>query len=126
MKFVLVPILIALVFVQTFSKWLVVMDYNLNKDFIAQNLCVNKAKPKLHCNGKCQMMKKLAEEEKQNSTSNTSNTIKIKVQETVFCDKINKPTFPQLTYAAPSYNEEPALLKYTSPISSIFHPPALG
>ena len=38
-------------------------DYYTNTSKYAKN-CVNKAKPKMHCNGKCQMMKKLQQEEK--------------------------------------------------------------
>jgi hypothetical protein len=125
MKFVLVPAFMLLMFAQTFSKWVVVMEYNLNQDFIAKNLCINKTKPKLHCNGKCQMMKKLAEEEKQNSSSNNNN-MKIKVQELVCCNEMNKPGLPSPTCARLSYNEEPPLLKHDSLIGSIFHPPALG
>src|SRR5262245_61157718 len=49
---------------QTFSRFFIVMDYQLNKEYIAKNLCVNKEKPKMQCNGKCHMMKKLAQEEK--------------------------------------------------------------
>lgn len=126
MKLVLVPILIILVLTQTFSKWLVVVEYNINKDFISKNLCINKVKPKMHCNGKCQMMKRLAEEEKQNSSNNTNNSSKTKVQELVFSDEMNQLTFPLLTYITLSYNEEPPVLKHNSPVSSIFHPPTLG
>ena len=126
MKFILVPILIALVFTQTFSKWLVVMEYKLNKDFITKNLCINKAKPKLHCNGKCQMMKRLAEEEKQNSENSTTNSFKIKIHELVLSDEIFRPVLPSPAIIVTSYNEEPPILKHTSPVASIFHPPALG
>ena len=48
---------------QTFSKSFIVADYYMNTGAFAKN-CVNKAKPKMHCNGKCQMMKKLKEQEK--------------------------------------------------------------
>jgi hypothetical protein len=48
---------------QTFNKAIIVLDYNTNTKSYAAN-CENKAKPKMHCNGKCQMMKKLKEEEK--------------------------------------------------------------
>ena len=109
---------------QTFSKWVVVIDYNLNRNYIARNLCINKTKPKLHCNGKCQMMKKLAEEENQNSSNNSST--RSKVQELLFTDEINKPTLPVISYITLFYNEEPPLLKHDSPFASIFHPPALG
>lgn len=48
---------------QTFSAPFIMLDYYANTAAYAKN-CVNKAKPKMHCNGKCQMMKKMAEEEK--------------------------------------------------------------
>jgi hypothetical protein len=126
MKFIVIPILMLLVLAQAFSKWLVVAEYRMNRDFIAKNLCINKARPKLRCNGKCQMMKRLAEEEKQNSRDNTNNTAKVSTNEVLFCDDVNKPTFPLLTYIITTYNEEPFLFKPDSPISSVFHPPAIG
>ena len=36
-----------------------VIDYLLNKDYIAKNLCINKDKPKSCCKGKCHMVKQL-------------------------------------------------------------------
>jgi hypothetical protein len=57
-------ILLLLAFaIQTFSGGFVVLNYYTNTAAFAKN-CVNKAKPKMHCNGKCQMMKKMQEEEK--------------------------------------------------------------
>lgn len=126
MKFILVPILMLLMLAQTFSKWAVVIEYNLNRNYVAKNLCINKVKPKLHCNGKCQMMKKLAEEEKQNSSSNTNSNIKIKIQEQLFSNKMNKLALPVVAFITLSYNEEQPLLKHNAPAASIFHPPALG
>ena len=37
-----------------------VIDYAINYDYITEVLCINKAKPELHCNGKCHLMKELA------------------------------------------------------------------
>ena len=48
---------------QTFSKAFIVVDYLTNTSSYAKN-CENKARPKMHCNGKCQMMKKLQQQEK--------------------------------------------------------------
>jgi hypothetical protein len=48
---------------QTFSKVLIMAEYQLNKDYIAKNLCVNRNKPKMHCNGRCHLMKKIKQEE---------------------------------------------------------------
>ena len=35
------------------------VDYAINKEYIAKNLCENRNKPKLNCNGKCHLMKQL-------------------------------------------------------------------
>ncbi|MGC4100411.1 hypothetical protein [Ferruginibacter sp.] len=48
---------------QTFTGSLIRLDYYANTAAYAKN-CINKARPKLHCNGKCQAMKKMQEEEK--------------------------------------------------------------
>ena len=72
--------MIALVFLlafamQTFSRAFIVFDYFMNTKSFAKN-CENKARPKMHCNGKCQMMKKLKQEEKkdeQNSERRSAN-----------------------------------------------------
>jgi hypothetical protein len=37
-----------------------VLDYVVNYEYITKVLCINKAKPKLQCNGKCHLMKELA------------------------------------------------------------------
>jgi len=64
---------------QTFSSPFVLLDYYLNTAAYAKN-CINKAKLKLHCNGKCQMMKKMREEERKEQQSNERNT-EYKVQQ---------------------------------------------
>lgn len=54
-----------------------VLDYIINYDYIANVLCVNKAKPQLQCNGKCHLMKELAKEsenEKPLSTDKKDNS----------------------------------------------------
>jgi hypothetical protein len=53
---------LAVFLAQTFSKGVIIADYYTYTAVYAQN-CVNKARPKMHCNGKCQMMKKLKQEE---------------------------------------------------------------
>jgi hypothetical protein len=50
-------------FTQQLGKVVIVADYYANTSQYAKN-CINKSRPKLHCNGKCQMMKKIQEAEK--------------------------------------------------------------
>lgn len=51
---------------QTFRQVAIVGGYYTDTNAYAQN-CINKAKPQLHCNGKCQLMKKLKQEEKKDA-----------------------------------------------------------
>lgn len=47
---------------QSLNKALIVFDYYTNTATFAEK-CENKDRPAMHCNGKCQMMKKLKQEE---------------------------------------------------------------
>jgi len=48
---------------QTFGNNLFLLEYQVNKSRFAKN-CVNKARPQMHCNGQCQLMKKIKQEQK--------------------------------------------------------------
>lgn len=63
LKYLIIILLLAFT-AQTFSKIFIVAGYYANTAAYAKN-CENKAKPKMNCNGKCQVMKKLQQEEKQ-------------------------------------------------------------
>ncbi|MEX6626594.1 hypothetical protein [Tenacibaculum salmonis] len=39
------------------------VEYAINYDYISKVLCINKDKPTLQCNGKCQLMLKIAEQQ---------------------------------------------------------------
>jgi hypothetical protein len=58
--------LLLIIMMQSFSRWVIVIEYELNKGFIIKTLCINKGLPQMHCNGKCQVMKKLAEDAERN------------------------------------------------------------
>jgi len=48
---------------QTFNRSLLFMSYYASPTAFAEK-CINKARPMMHCNGKCQVMKKIQEEER--------------------------------------------------------------
>lgn len=49
------------------------IDYALNKEYIAKNLCENRNKPKMNCNGKCHLMKQVQKASSEdNSPANNS------------------------------------------------------
>lgn len=65
-----------------------ITNYQLNIDQITEQFCVNKDKPKMHCNGKCHLMKKLSNYG-QNVTKSTipykRNTNHLRNMELIFC-----------------------------------------
>ena len=73
MKIIVIPILMLLIATQAFSKWVMLLDFKWNKDYIAQNLCENKAKPMLKCEGKCHLKKMMAEEEQDTNPRTITN-----------------------------------------------------
>ena len=64
-------LLILLVLLQTFSREVLVVDFTLHRATITARFCVNKARPQLHCDGKCYFAKKLKQqEERENKAPN--------------------------------------------------------
>jgi hypothetical protein len=122
MKFIAVPILILLVMSQTFSHWFVVMGFKLNQDYIAKNLCENRYRPKLHCNGNCVLMKKLKQQEKEEQKSPV--TLKLDISAVIISSRsffsVSLANFSKdipYTYFISSDGEEIRMPR------SFFHPP---
>jgi hypothetical protein len=111
-----------LLLTQTFSKWLMVAEYNINKEYIAKNLCENRNKPALHCNGKCQLMKKMSAEE--NQPLNSSGNVIVKVPFSEVWLPHTAITISSLSTSTNSIYDDFYLLKKSSPfLSQIFRPP---
>src|SRR5690348_16284461 len=72
MKFISVTILLICLIAATFSQWLLIACFDLNKNYIAKELCVNKNNPSAHCNGHCYLNKELNNEEKSSNPLNRS------------------------------------------------------
>ncbi|MFA4869100.1 MAG: hypothetical protein WC623_12915 [Pedobacter sp.] len=73
------PVSILLLFsllITNFSNLFLFAGFELNRNYIATELCMNKSKPELHCNGQCFLMKKLKQaqekEEKKDRQSQMS------------------------------------------------------
>ena len=118
-------LLLALVSVKTLLVPVVYLDFELRKDYIIKNLCENRFKPQLKCNGSCYLAKKLHKIAEDNATKETQKqgqAIK-KIMEEVFeatplfsCDLMNKKQSEKFTYFY-------QLSNYQSFIFSFFHPP---
>lgn len=57
--------LLALLMVRVMVIPMIFLDYELRKDYIIQNYCVNKNRPELHCDGKCYLAKQIKTAEQQ-------------------------------------------------------------
>lgn len=64
LKYVALILVFLGLLVQSFNKLFIVLDFRLNRSYIARNLCVNRDKPQMHCNGKCHFMKVMKQEQK--------------------------------------------------------------
>lgn len=115
-------ILFAAFLAQTFSKSFVIADYYTNTSKYARN-CENKARPKMHCNGKCQMMKKLQQEEKkdqQNPERKSENKNEITLFSKSFFAIVNRTYKEPVAKTVISQISNSYTYSYTN---SIFHPP---
>ena len=102
----------------TFNKAIILLDYNLNKNFIATSLCENRDKPKCCCQGKCYLKKQLQKDEPGKSTSSAA---KEKVDFVWFCEEniINYTGFFECNRFFGNYSEK----QYAALLSPVFHPP---
>ncbi len=100
------------------------MSFNLNRDYIAKNLCENRYRPVLKCNGNCVLMKKMKQEEKQEQ--NSPAPVKLEISSVVLSSRSYFATAEMPAFVS--------IIPYTNvgnsgkPIdrtASIFHPPSV-
>lgn len=104
---------------------LLYLDFEIRRDYIAANLCINKNRPKLNCNGKCYLAKKLKaleEQEKKQAEQNLLHkVIDTSADSQVYTFRLQPQTFSPI--------ENVSLFRYESPyaarlaVDDIFHPP---
>lgn len=114
--------LTALFFVEAFHSIFLVADYYVNTQTYAVN-CVNKNKPQMHCNGKCQLSKKIQQESKKDQ-DNPERKLSDK-NETVLSSKSFAPSLP-LVLISDISDDQQIFIPNTHSINccfDIFHPP---
>lgn len=109
---------------QLSGRYMVMFEFYLNQAYVAQNLCVNKDKPQLHCNGKCHLRKQLNEEERRdqnNPERRAENKAEIFYDASfAIADITPAYTILDVTYNSPDCIGKPIDQTYT-----IFHPPGV-
>ena len=105
------------------ARYCVFLGFSLNSSYITSEICENRSKPEVHCNGKCYLMKKLKQVEENESRGSSDKMAK------AFEHELIVPAIPfQLEHVipeqiegsaniadAPGYDQEFVVL--------FFHPP---
>jgi hypothetical protein len=105
-----------------FQRFVVFAGFEMNRNYIAANLCVNKNKPWLHCNGKCYFMRKIHEAE-QKQANDDRQSQKNLLQDSFYTTVTVIKFHSHLLQVIPIPNNRFALPQAQS---AIFHPPQLG
>jgi hypothetical protein len=71
--------LLAITALSVFGQGVLVVRYYINKQYIAAELCENRARPMLHCEGKCVLARKLQEADRQEQQQGIVKTEKFEV-----------------------------------------------
>lgn len=109
---------------QSLMKLGITTWYELNKNYVADVLCINKDKPELHCNGKCYLNKQLKKADNTESNKDQPPVSK-KIEITEFL--VNNLWSYNTQHVVGTTNILAGY--YTAPISylfvqPIFHPPS--
>lgn len=101
------------------------VDYAINYDYISNVLCVNKAKPALHCNGKCHLMKELSKaSENDDKPSSSDKKQSTNTLNDLFVENLVDYSFQTFATAKTSVCKDSYTNLYAQfNFRSIFHPP---
>lgn len=108
------------ILMQNFTKVYILLNFQVNRDYIAKNLCVKKNEVNNCCKGKCQLQKQLEKDEKKHSSPN--NTVKEKTETELFTQ--TSLTLGLKIYTLVNTIHTMYLCMVTKDIiNSLFHPP---
>jgi hypothetical protein len=113
-------LLLLTILVQTCDKLLIIADFYANQDYISRFLCENRARPEMHCCGKCVLRKKLAQQQKGNADNQERRAetgVQVVSSRTFFPELQFFPSYSFLDYGA----YRPGTLMDRP--SRCFHPP---
>jgi hypothetical protein len=80
--------LVLTLYSQLMVKVGVIATWKFNQNYIAQNLCINRDKPEMECNGKCHLQKQLKSVEN-NQTKETNASLPLKLKNLKTDDFVN-------------------------------------
>ena len=101
------------------------LEYIVNYDYIVKELCENKEKPALKCNGKCHLMKELAKtaEDDKNTSSDKKQNVKQEIEVLFYQDFKSLSCSNSYVFTNNKINSVYQNLYALTEIQSTFHPP---
>lgn len=101
------------------------LEYIVNYDYILKELCENKEKPALKCNGKCHLMKELAKtvEDDKNTSSDKKQNVKQEIEVLFYQDFKSLSCSNSYVFTNNKINSVYQNLYALTAIQSTFHPP---
>ena len=116
-------ILIVFAFMIIFKPVFPVLEYVVDYKYISEVLCINKDKPMMHCNGKCYLMKSLADTAKQETDQKKNNLLKRVDIPLLFVEETETLSVsPILASSNTEIYTSPSLYSYQD-IADLLHPP---
>lgn len=101
-----------------------VIDYIVNYEYISKVLCVNKAKPKMKCNGKCHLMKELAKASENEKPISSDKKIASQELEVLFFQEIKSFKIAPIYFEdRPKTNNNYSDLYFYMNSDAVFRPP---
>jgi hypothetical protein len=101
-----------------------VIEYVVNYEYISKVLCENKAKPMMHCNGKCHLMKELAKAAENEKPASSDKKGYSPVVELLFFQEIKTFSIAFVSFLDKENNSNTYSNLYSnSHLESLFRPP---
>ena len=117
-------LLTVLVLLQSFGRELLVLHFAANQAELTRKYCVNRARPALHCDGRCYLARQLRRAENGPAKAPAGALAKVKFEALT-------PTRLRLAPAGwagravrPRYRRAPAPAYAAAPLGGVFQPPA--
>ncbi len=113
--------LLFLMLLKTMGMQIAVLDYQINRDFIAENLCENRFSPEKQCAGKCYLKKQLSSSSESTGSQEgrtASKTFSVDYFEALESVDFSRPAPVIVHHAVPDDQGSGYLFA-----ADIFHPP---
>jgi hypothetical protein len=104
---------------QSFTKFFIVVNFNLNRNYIAKNICVKRNIEGNCCQGSCHLKKQMKEDEKSNKPSSSNSKEKFEELFNLYQGAIN--FYPSTHFI--QFENLHFVHHLSTFLFSVFHPP---